>query len=231
MAATWCMGPGTLQVPLSLFAKNRERLAEKLKSGQVVVLQGGDEVSFYDTDVQYNTFRQSYFTWVCGVREPGCYFALDVTTKKGHLFVPRLPEEYEVWMGKLLSCEDFKKIYASGPNTDSEEIEVMRYVCKISSEAHKQPTSRARSRPTASSARTRGSCTRPCSPHGTPSSADITCSFPANGKFSEDQRLVYEAVLAARDAVIDMHLTANRVMLEHLKKGGLLKGDVDQMIE
>lgn len=58
MAATWSMGPGTLQVPLSLFSKNRKRLAELLKSGQVVVLQGGDEVSFYDTDVQYNTFRQ-----------------------------------------------------------------------------------------------------------------------------------------------------------------------------
>lgn len=38
--------------------------------------------------------------------------------------------------------------------------------------------------------------------------ADITCSFPANGKFTDDQRLVYEAVLAARDAVIrsDYHL-------------------------
>lgn len=56
--ATWSMGPGTLQVPLSLFAKNRDRLVDKLKHGQVVVLQGGDEVSFYDTDVQYNTFRQ-----------------------------------------------------------------------------------------------------------------------------------------------------------------------------
>lgn len=45
------------------------------------------------------------------MREPGCYFALDVGTGKGHLFVPRLPEEYEVWMGKLLSCNQFKNIY------------------------------------------------------------------------------------------------------------------------
>lgn len=29
----------------------------------------------------------------------------------------------------------------------------------------------------------------------------------------------------------DMHLTANRAMLEHLKKGGLLKGDVEEMIK
>lgn len=57
MAATWSMGPGTLEVPLSLFATNRRRLANKLKSGQIVVLQGGEDVNHYDTDVQY-VFRQ-----------------------------------------------------------------------------------------------------------------------------------------------------------------------------
>jgi Xaa-Pro dipeptidase len=70
--------------------------------------------------------------------------------------------------------------------------------------------------------------------------ADITCSFPANGKFTEDQKLIYNAVLAANLAVqntakegvswVDMHLLANRVMLEKLKEGNLLKGDVDEMI-
>ena len=33
--------------------------------------------------------------------------------------------------------------------------------------------------------------------------ADITCSFPANGKFTADQKMVYNAVLAARDAVMN----------------------------
>lgn len=70
--------------------------------------------------------------------------------------------------------------------------------------------------------------------------ADITCSFPANGKFTDDQKLVYNAVLAANLAVqntakeginwVEMHLLANRVMLEKLKEGNLLKGDVDEMI-
>lgn len=32
--------------------------------------------------------------------------------------------------------------------------------------------------------------------------SDITCSFPASGRFSEEQSLVYEAVLAAHQAVI-----------------------------
>lgn len=71
--------------------------------------------------------------------------------------------------------------------------------------------------------------------------ADITCSFPANGKFTEDQKLVYNAVLEANLAVqrtakegvnwVDMHLLANRVMLEKLKEGNLLQGDIDGMIK
>jgi hypothetical protein len=53
--------------------------------------------------------------------------------------------------------------------------------------------------------------------------ADITCSFPANGKFTDRQRWVYNAVLAANRAVIaairpgvawtDMHLLAERIIL------------------
>lgn len=33
-------------------------------------------------------------------------------------------------------------------------------------------------------------------------SSDITCSFPANGKFTPDQRAVYEAVLKSSRAVM-----------------------------
>lgn len=71
--------------------------------------------------------------------------------------------------------------------------------------------------------------------------ADITCSFPANGKFTAEQKMIYEAVLAANLAVMntakpgtswaDMHKLANITLLEELKKGGLLKGDVNEMFE
>lgn len=70
--------------------------------------------------------------------------------------------------------------------------------------------------------------------------ADITCTFPVSGKFTSDQKLIYEAVLTANLAVFeaakpgvgwpDMHVLANRTLLEELKKGGLLKGDVDAMV-
>lgn len=70
--------------------------------------------------------------------------------------------------------------------------------------------------------------------------ADITCSFPSNGKFTADQKLIYEAVLKANLAVhnaakpgvcwVDMHRLANRTLLAELTAGGLLVGNVDDMM-
>nr|AKF43190.1 metallopeptidase M24 family protein [Erodium foetidum] len=70
--------------------------------------------------------------------------------------------------------------------------------------------------------------------------SDITCSFPVNGKFTSDQALIYNAVLESHDAVIssmkpgvswiDMHKLAEKTILESLKKGCILVGDVDDMM-
>ncbi|PSN46021.1 Xaa-Pro dipeptidase [Blattella germanica] len=71
--------------------------------------------------------------------------------------------------------------------------------------------------------------------------ADITCSFPVNGKFTKDQAMIYNAVLDANKAVmnamkpgvswVEMHKLANKTMLAALRDGGLLKGDVDEMMK
>lgn len=70
--------------------------------------------------------------------------------------------------------------------------------------------------------------------------SDITCSFPANGKFTQQQKFIYEAVLASNRAVmnaskpgvswVDMHRLSERVLLESLKTGGLVVGDDDEMM-
>nr|XP_054748955.1 xaa-Pro dipeptidase-like [Lytechinus pictus] len=70
--------------------------------------------------------------------------------------------------------------------------------------------------------------------------SDITCAFPANGKFTADQKIIYVAVLKANRAVLnackpgvswpDMHRLAERTFLAELVDHGLLQGDVDEMM-
>lgn len=61
--ASFHMGSHTHKVPMTLFKENRAKLIVELQKVQrldtkaVVLLQGGDNVSLYDTDVDY-VFRQ-----------------------------------------------------------------------------------------------------------------------------------------------------------------------------
>ena len=71
--------------------------------------------------------------------------------------------------------------------------------------------------------------------------ADVTRTFPVTGRFSGEQRAVYELVLAAQLAAInqvrpgnhwnDPHETAVRYLTQGLKDLGLLDGSVDGHIE
>jgi Xaa-Pro aminopeptidase len=71
--------------------------------------------------------------------------------------------------------------------------------------------------------------------------ADITRTFPVNGRYSGEQKAVYELVLAAQLAAIEQvkagrhwnepHETAVRVLTQGLKDLGLLDGDVAGHIE
>ena len=71
--------------------------------------------------------------------------------------------------------------------------------------------------------------------------ADVTRTWPISGKFSPTQRAIYDVVLAAHDACIDsispgveyqdIHLLAARVMAEGLVDLGILRGNVDDLVE
>lgn len=70
--------------------------------------------------------------------------------------------------------------------------------------------------------------------------SDITCSWPVNGKFTDAQKIIYNAVLRANRAVLaackpgtnwrEMHILANRIVLEDLTAAGILQGSVDEMM-
>ncbi len=70
---------------------------------------------------------------------------------------------------------------------------------------------------------------------------DITRTIPIGGKFSTEQKIIYEIVLTAQKAAIsnsvkgsnstNVHNVALRVLVEGLKEIGLLSGDTDGIIE
>ncbi|XP_076448877.1 xaa-Pro dipeptidase-like isoform X2 [Babylonia areolata] len=347
----FCRGEHTFKVSMDLFKENRERLCQRLQDngkvpkGAIVILQGGASEYRYCSDHEPIFRQESYFHWTFGVEEPDFYGAVEVDTGRAILFPPRLPDSYAVWMGKLLSEEDFRFRYGVdevhfadkiaevlkskkpsalltlyGLNSDSgkysqeavfdgiatftvnnqllhpeisecrvfksdKELELMRYVNKISSQAHKavmknmQPGMfeyqaesvfrnycqyiggmRAQSYTCICASGENGAVLH-YGHSGAPNSkqildgdmclfdmggeyycygSDITCSFPCNGKFTEKQRQVYQAVYDASRAVmaackpgvswVDMHKVAERTTLEALKKMGVVQGDVDAMM-
>ncbi len=78
-----------------------------------------------------------------------------------------------------------------------------------------------------------------CEWHGY--AADISRTFPVNGRFSASQRALYDVVLAAQKAAIDQvrvgrpfeayHQAAVRTLTEGLVDLGLLSGSTDSLIE
>uniref|UniRef100_A0A670K283 Xaa-Pro dipeptidase n=1 Tax=Podarcis muralis TaxID=64176 RepID=A0A670K283_PODMU len=323
------LGNETLKVPAALFALNRTRLCERLRSNKdvpkksIVLLQGGEQTNRYCTDTGVLFRQESYFHWTFGVTEADCYGAVEVDSGNSILFIPRLPDSYAVWMGKIQPPEFFRQKYAvnevrytdeissvlasknpsvlltlRGVNTDSGsvtreasfegisqfvvnnavlhpeiaecrviktdmELEVLRYTNKISSEAHKEVMKAVKigmkeyelesghnssvlhyghaGAPNEKTIEDGDLCLFDMGGEYYCYGSDITCTFPANGKFTPDQRAIYEAVLKSNRAVLsavkpgvswpDMHRLADRIHLEELTKIGILRGNVDDMVK
>jgi Xaa-Pro aminopeptidase len=72
-------------------------------------------------------------------------------------------------------------------------------------------------------------------------SSDVTRVYPASGRFSATQRALYDVVLAANRAAInkvrpgvryrDVHIEAGRAIVRGLVDLGILRGDVDGLVE
>jgi Xaa-Pro dipeptidase len=343
------MGPGSFPVPAALHAEQRGRLASRLRDdgapqGAVVLLQGGEQQNEYDTDRELLFMQESFFQYLFGVKEPGFYGALDVQSGRSTLFMPRLPQAWAVWMGRIHPPEHFRELYGvdevryvdemkdvlrkasvllllQGKNTDSgspartarfdgidelrtdtallypaivecrvrktaTEIELLRHVNRVSSAAHVEVMRRCKPGlyeyqleaaflheiyAKGGARFTAYTCICGCGPRssilhyghqGAPNdqplrdgdlflndsgaeyhgyASDITCSYPVNGRFTPEQRDVYEAVLAANRTVQaamrpgvswpDMHRLSYRVITEHLREMGLIKATGDEAIE
>mmetsp|Transcript_25149 Transcript_25149/g.35237 ORF Transcript_25149/g.35237 Transcript_25149/m.35237 type:complete len:493 (+) Transcript_25149:71-1549(+) len=341
------LGGTTYKVPMRMHYENRQKLVKRMPKEGVILLQGGKSTIRYATDHEPLFRQESFFHYLFGVKEPDCYGAIDLQSRKSYLFVPRLPSEYGVWMGKIQPLSFFQELYEvdhakyvdeldtvlknelkasvlyllKGLNTDSDkthepatfdnintyavdtellfpeicecrviktplELELMRYVNYVSSKAHIEVMKSIRPglmeyqmesifqhntyfhggcrhmSYTCICASGENSSVLHYGHAGAPNSkeirdgeivsfdmgaeyhcygSDITRSFPVSGKFTEEQKQIYETVLAAQEAVIkslkpgvnwlDMHTKAYEVICEKLKEHGLLQGDVDEMLK
>jgi Xaa-Pro dipeptidase len=345
------LGPATHPISHEFHANHRRKLLDRLRrmpglpGKSVVLLDGGRQEDEYDTDRERLFRQESFFRYLFGVKEPGFSGAIDVATGKTTLFMPRLPEAYAVWMGRIEPPEHFLALYGvddvrysdelpawmaasapekllllEGKNSDSgsvtaaarfdgiekypldrellhpelvecrvtksaDEIELIRWLNRVSAAAHVEVMRRVR--PGMSEFQleslflheiySKGGCRHvaytsifgcgthsailhyghAASPHDGVLAAgqlflndsgaeyhgyssDITCSWPVDGRFTADQRAIYEAVLAANRAVEaamkpgvpwpDMHRLAERTIAERLLAIGLLTGELPELL-
>nr|BAN21025.1 xaa-pro dipeptidase pepd/pepq [Riptortus pedestris] len=113
-SSSYQMGNSTLEVPITLFAENRNRLLAELKKvtpKSIVFLQGGVAINHYNTDTEYPFRQEPFFHWLFGVTEPNFYGAIDVLTEKSYLFYPKPSSTDCVWVGKLPTQDEFTKKY------------------------------------------------------------------------------------------------------------------------
>lgn len=306
----------------------------------IAVLKGGEPSFRHDTDHEHLFRQESHFHYLFGVNEPDLFGALDLATGEGHLFVPRLDVDYEVWCGKIMSNTIYSVKYGiehvhyvdeletvlqslagsspihilSGVNSDSKraiisvtfnfetfspvtddstffkvmcasrsvktelELVVMRHVNRLSSLAHINVMRNCKpgmmefqlealflsythfeggcryqaytcicgtgengailhyghaAAPNDKQLKDGDMCLLDMGSEFHCYASDITCSYPANGKFTEKQKGIYNIVLAALLAVrntvregvewTDMHILAEKVIVQGLIDLGMLK--------
>ena len=131
----YSMGLQTYRVPLALYATNREKLLNSLRShysclaGKVVYLEGGISTTRDATDHEPLFRQESYFHYLFGVREPDVCGCIELDTGRATLFIPKLPEDYATFMGRIKSCEEVREDYGVDEVRYVEEIE--DYLLKI----------------------------------------------------------------------------------------------------
>ena len=108
----------TLQIPMEVHASSRAKLVDLLRQAPykiatgVLLLKGGEEQSVYDTDGEPLFRQDSWFNYLFGVKEPGVYGAIDMSTGLATLFIPKLPAEYRIWCGEIHPPSIFAASYA-----------------------------------------------------------------------------------------------------------------------
>ena len=66
-----------------------------------------------DTDVEYPFYQESNFYYLFGVDQPDCYAIIDIEKSKSYLFIPKLDNQYKIWM-TVMDQDDYRKRFFEG---------------------------------------------------------------------------------------------------------------------
>lgn len=77
----------------------------------IIFLQGGRSQERYDTDHEPIFRQESYFLYLTGVKEPDVMVAIDVSSGRTILFIPRLPADYATIMGRIKTPDEWRELY------------------------------------------------------------------------------------------------------------------------
>jgi len=76
----------------------------------ICFFKGKEDIPIDSTDVEYDVRQESFFYYLFGVQEIGCYAAIDLSSHKTYLFVPKMDDLYKIWM-KVLTIEEVSEKY------------------------------------------------------------------------------------------------------------------------
>lgn len=109
------MGKETYRISLTMFQENRKKLVSelaKIKEDGLIVLLGGVSETRNDSDHEPIFRQESYFWYLCGVKEPDCAVIIDTTNNAyTTLLIPKLPPDYATIMGRIKEKEEWKNEY------------------------------------------------------------------------------------------------------------------------
>ncbi len=91
--------------------RNRLLTLFKDEDKSILYLKGGTVSHRYDTDFEYPFRQESNFLYLTGIDEPDMSALLDCGTGEYILVIPRRDARFAVWMGYVLTAEDYSNKY------------------------------------------------------------------------------------------------------------------------
>ncbi|MDG5766922.1 aminopeptidase P family protein [Balneolales bacterium ANBcel1] len=99
-----------------MYQNHRQKLLNLFReqSGHLIYLKGGSVAGRYHTDFEYPFRQESNFLYLTGIDEPDMAAFFECGSGEYTLVIPRRSSQFAVWMGYILTPEEYRERY--GPD-------------------------------------------------------------------------------------------------------------------